>query len=913
MQPSRRGDHPLLNLALSLAGSAVLLSGCGSSASNTYFTPISTASISSTSTPSTRTPLKITVKFPVGKTSSQVPLDDQAKVFFVHVEDPETLDDLQDPIELQGNGDVTQTFTVEVDKKKERIRVACYNEDGEEVASGSDEVDESAAKTASASGDGVTVNVNTPVYNDQGTFVSFGPGPLFDNTGEQQQDVSGRMPAVLTDPSNSAVMYGGTASSGVWKTTDGGNTWTPLTDNQPTLATGALALDPNDNTNSTLYVGTGESNSNGFYGAGLLRSTDGGASFSLLPGSSVFARKAVSRVWVKPGAPNTILAGVFPVTGSNFGGSYIADDGNTGPFISTDGGQTFANAFQTSFGANPSRPCTDIVARPDDANWIFAAVDASGGTPANSGIYRSTDGGATWTQLSIKDSSNNVLVAPTQLSRIRLATAMSNSTPVLYALVGNEQGRDFRGLFATQDNGATWVEVKTSPTIPSLLGQQSNYDSCIAVDPINPLVVYLGGVGPIRVDGINLANGNATVVPIGPGSRSTSTQPHVDYQYFEAINVGGKTTLRATTDGGLYQLVDAAAATATTPWGNLNGNQATGRIESLQLYGLALNPRNAKQAWTGMQDNGSAYFDDNRRWTEVQGGDGTLARVDPVNPDIVYYASQYGANFLSRYTGGGKEASKATNITKGINTADPGEFVTPYVVHPTTPTRLAVGTNQVYETDNRGDTWSVTSGGPLDGTVTITALAYHPKSTGVLYAGLNNGKVFCRLSEGGQFTGKAVVTGFRISALAVDIDDATGKTAYATVPQFNPNGGKLFKTTDGGQTWADVSAGLPDSPAQSVYIDNSVAPNRIFVGTDTAGLFSREKTGTSFTAFGKGLPSVQITGIERAGLVLAIATYGKGMYQIPLTVEEKVAAPVVVGNAPSGPSARARANARSAR
>ena len=131
---------------------------------------------------------------------------------------------------------------------------------------------------------------------------------------------------------------------------------------------------------------------------------------------------------------------------------------------------------------------------------------------------------------------------------------------------------------------------------------------------------------------------------------------------------------------------------------------------------------------------------------------------------------------------------------------------------------------------------------------------------------------------------------------------------------FGPNTERgVFKTTDGGQTWADVSAGLPDSPAQSVYIDNSVAPNRIFVGTDTAGLFSREKTGTSFTAFGKGLPSVQITGIERAGLVLAIATYGKGMYQIPLTVEEKVAAPVVVGNAPSGPSARARANARSAR
>jgi len=265
--------------------------------------------------------------------------------------------------------------------------------------------------------------------------------------------VAGRITALAVDPTNANVVYAGAADGGVWKTTDGGIHWAPLTDTQPSLAVGSIAIDPSNH--STIYVGTGEENYNGdaYYGAGILKSTDGGTSWAQIKGpfggpNNAFAGGAfIGALAVEPDNSAVILAGVRIYMGT------------TGIYRSEDGGATWTSVLSASDGRA-------IVFDPSNGNIAYAALQSIG-------VYKSFDAGKTWAL--INGTGSNVL--PANVGRIALAIAPS-SPSTLYAGVQDAYSGSLLGFFKTIDGGANWVKLANTPDYCT---PQCWYDQAIGV------------------------------------------------------------------------------------------------------------------------------------------------------------------------------------------------------------------------------------------------------------------------------------------------------------------------------------------------------------------------------------------------------------------------------------------------
>ena len=280
-------------------------------------------------------------------------------------------------------------------------------------------------------------------------------------------------------------------AGGVWKTTDGGGSYVPLTDYLGDTAMGSVAVAKSQP--SVIYAGTGEANNSGDskYGIGLLKSTDGGATWSVIPGPpdhsglGAFVRRAISRIVVDPTDANTVYLTVTDFAANGLGG-------NTGVWKTADGGSTWTNTTAAA-GLDSFQPYSDLVIDPtvDPAAHhpltLYTAIGDYGGSTAN-GIYKTTDGGTTWTQLTTG-------LPTTNAGRIALALAPS-SPQTLYASISDDgsTGGNFGalvGLYKTTDGGATWAQISG---VPNYLGGQGWYDNVVVVSPTNPNTVFAGGV-----------------------------------------------------------------------------------------------------------------------------------------------------------------------------------------------------------------------------------------------------------------------------------------------------------------------------------------------------------------------------------------------------------------------------------
>ncbi|HEV3164036.1 MAG TPA: hypothetical protein VGZ22_08395, partial [Isosphaeraceae bacterium] len=444
-------------------------------------------------------------------------------------------------------------------------------------------------------------------------WTPIGPAPIANAQLAGNPDVSGRVTGIAADPTNPNIVYLTAAGGGVWKTTDGGLSWTPLTDNQATLSMGAIAVSKSNP--QVIYAGTGEANGfpgipradiapSIYYGRGVLKSTDGGATWTLL-GNTNFDRRTISKVAIDPTDPNTVFVavGAAPPTGL---------PGNTGVWKSTDGGQTWTN---TTTSISTSAAFSDLVMDPSNPNILYTAVGTPLGSAAN-GIYKTTDGGATWA------AAGN---APTGVKFGRIAIAISPSSPlVLYASYSDPATQGLSQMLVTKDGGKTWNATQGFP--PNYLGGQAFYDTALAVDPTNPSIVYAAG----SFNGFN-ANGFIGQIIVsrdGGGSWSDITVGvdgngvHPDHHAL-AFDSAGR--LLDGNDGGIWRL-DSAVAGAEK-WADLNTN-----LDITQFIGIALDPADATIAYGGSQDNGTEKFTGGLSWNMVQAGDGGYVRVDPKNP-----------------------------------------------------------------------------------------------------------------------------------------------------------------------------------------------------------------------------------------------------------------------------------------
>ena len=708
-----------------------------------------------------------------------------------------------------------------------------------------------------------------------GSWRPLGPAPIPISASVTN---SGRVSAIAVHPTNPNIVYVGTAQGGLYRTLDGGTTWTPLMDSALTLAIGAVAIAPSDPT--TVFVGTGEAalcGSGCFIGVGLYRITNADTNPVLSQvinkdagGADVFTGRAVGEIIVHPTDPNIVFAGTTT-------GVAGIGQGTTGAILPNAGLYRTTNAMSAdprftkiaingTLGAN--RSVVDLAVEPGNPNRMVAAVIGSG---SDGGVYLTTDAlAATPTfvrTLTTGDGST--------LGRTEFAVNKTGAVVTIFAATGTSSGT----LFKSIDGGATFNPAGGGTGFCS---SQCFYDIAVEVDPVDANRVYLGG-SPSLVFGRSTTGGAAFT--------NSSSGLHVDTQAF-ALAPSNPSIMYFGSDGGIWRTNDVKAAGAVA-WTSLNNTT----FSATQFMGLALHPTDRNYLIGGTQDNGTEFLaPDGTTWVRSDGGDGGFAAIDqnattPTN--VVAYHTYF--NQTSTQVGFQRALSTEPNgdpfwatfqgcrngsSNNGILCADQVLFYAPLVRGPGTPNTVYYGTNRLYRSIDMGTTMTDVSG-TLP--ARIGAIGIAPSNDNVRLVGLTTGAVFLSTTAGA--TTMTNVTG-PIPARYIGriaIDPANANVAYVALNGFGlPAGQHIWKTTNlltGTPTWTAAGTGIPDTPTNALAIDPANT-QVVFAGTDI-GVFRSENGGASWEPFSNGLPRIAVFGMEfqAAHRVLRIATHGRGIYE----------------------------------
>ena len=761
------------------------------------------------------------------------------------------------------------------------------------------------------------------------------------------QSTSGRMVAVAADPTDANTYYIAAAGGGVWKTTDGGSTYKALTDFLGDTAMGSIAVAPSNH--NVVYAGTGEPNFAGDsrYGIGLLRSTDAGASWSVIPGpvtasspNGVFYRKSISRIVVSPTNPKVVY--LSTVLGA-LNGNGFADGG---VWKTTDGGATWTNL--TAGKVDDNALFTDVAVNTHNPNILYTAVGYPGAYAGN-GIFKTTDGGATWTQLTgglPLPANGDPVGGQTTLALYSSADGNSDTLYVSIPSSGTaaknyQDTYNLLGLYKSTDSGATFTDLNA----PDYMTGQGFYDNAVVVSQSNPNVFFaagkvnyavVGGFYPGPTDYNNLRNlvgttdGGATFHDYSLGGGFVG--PHTDTH---ALTFTADGKLLDANDGGIWRLENPLVVNPTPPasdtdasndnikWSDINGN-----LNTLQFTGIALDPFNAGIAYGGAQDNGTSKLSGGV-WNQVIGGDGGFTHVDATNSQTVYQEF-YGIS-LERSDDGGQTFNP---IYHGINTldnspsfgevgtlngrTDPSPFYVPYKLDPLNQSRIVFGTNNIYFSPDRGGSVVVPPGadpntyiagdfvkigisGPNgNGFAPNAPAGASVDALGVagatIYAEIGT-HVFATFDNGVTWSDRSIPatlyvpptqnppnTGQAGNALSeFYVNPGNSLDVYATKPAFDDNSiGKIFRSTDGGLNWKDISGNLPDIPFNSVRLDRK--SGTLYVAGDD-GVYFSTNYGGSWGRIGGSLPTVQVVDLDVSNPtgLLGAGTHGRGLWTTPLS------------------------------
>ncbi len=678
-----------------------------------------------------------------------------------------------------------------------------------------------------------------------------GPGCNWLSVGPR--NINGRIKCLAIHPSNGLILYAGAAEGGVWKTTNGGQNWTPKMHDEASLAIGAIAIDPSNT--DTVYAGTGEpvylfsgtgplppgSSSLAWYyaGVGVYRSTNGGDTWTL---TGDIANDFIYRIAVDPFDSTHLICAGFSLTA-----------GVGGLCRSTNSGANWTTVLNGIF--------TDVLFDTNNTDRIYAGQ-------YNGGVLKSTNG-VTW------NVRNTGLPATNQIGRVSLSIARANPS-VLYAKLENDATGDLLGVYRT----TSAAEAPTGWSVVSAPGVDSGFlwwCSYVAADPTDTTgnTVWAGGVDIGRS-----SNGGTSwqLVTDAYGGTQPPTHPDQHDLVFDPTN---SNTVYIANDGGIFKGVFTGGTPPVT-WTKVS----TGLVAT-QFYDLHSSSASRSMFGGGTIDNGSLVSTGGQSWRHVYGGDGGYVAFHPTDPYTVYVQSQ-NAN-IRRSTNG---ANSFTSAKSGISGTGifPATVLTMDVVSPLT---LFAGTNRVFRTTNGGvgsGAWLAASG--AIGTVTEIAIA--PSSSAVVYAGTLTGSLY-RATDGGATATSFVnttptVTGWPsrwLSGIAVDNSDSN--RIYVTFLGFNGSATNtsdhvwrgVFNPTTTTWTWNLIASGLPDVPVGAMVIDP--ATSYLYIATDV-GVFRSTNDGASWAPFEAGLPNTAIVdlALDPVRNVLRAATHGRGTYRINL-------------------------------
>jgi photosystem II stability/assembly factor-like uncharacterized protein len=657
-------------------------------------------------------------------------------------------------------------------------------------------------------------------------------------------NVGGRVVDIEFNPVNPNIVYAGFATGGVFKSTDMGNSWFPVFDSLAVLTIGDIAIDPQNP--DVIYVGTGEANGghNNFPGGGVFKSVNAGLTWQFL---GLEQTTSIGRVLVHPTNSNIVyLAAV---------GSYFSPNPERGVYKSTDAGVT----WNQSLFISDSTGAIDIIMDPTNPNRMMAAMWERVRRPTSShlygpssGTYKTIDGGDSW---QIIPSSSGLPNSNSQnVGRIGLAISQNNPD-IVYALYTN--GADIISIYKSTDFGNSWLDKDPDNELSS--AGFSWYFGQVRVHPTNPNQVY--------------ALDQQFMVSTNSGDNWTERNvSHVDHHAF-AFHPGDPNIAMLGNDGGMNISNDAGLN-----WGSPL------QIPATQFYEIGLDASNSLAYYGGTQDNGTNRTLDGglNNWDHILGADGFYVIVDFTNPNIIYAEYQFGTLFKSE--DGGNDFNPALN---GINSNEPTNWDTPVIMDPNNSNILYYGTNYLYRTTNGASNWTKISpqltdynGGRLG---TITTIAVAPTNSNVIYVGSDDSHVWVSSDNG--TTWDEISDGLPIRWVTrVAVDPTNEDIVYVTFNglKWRDPQPHVFRSTNKGTTWSDISSNLPDAPVNAFAVD-PIEPSRLYLGNDV-GMYVSFNSGQSWWVLGEGLPILPIGDIEIHPTTreLVAGTYGRSMYKINL-------------------------------
>ncbi len=746
-----------------------------------------------------------------------------------------------------------------------------------------------------------------------GEIATFGGAPV----GLPLPNATGRVTAIVADPTSSGRLFVGTAAGGVWMRPDATSGFTPIFDSEPTLSIGAIALDTSTTPNPTLYVasGEGDGSNDSYYGEGIFVSSDSGSSWTQLGATEFDGASIGSLVIDTQTNPRTIFAAVTYGSSANRAqAGWIETQWNQmGVWRSSDGGVSWSTYPLGTFGtcayfSNQPCPATQLVIDPAIPSNLYAAIQWTG-------VFRSTDSGASWSQVAFPGFAGTI-------GRASIAARAG----IVYALLGAPDGNEFAGFFKSSDSGLTWTPeivpsadlgggVVIDGTSPANVSA-SMFDQTLAIDPADATgdTVIFGAVGIYRSTD---SGGDWTFLAQNGGTHSDQHAIAFDPESAHSFYLGN--------DGGVFYFDSSSSS-----WTGLNSSIGAEEVQSVGPH-----PTDNSLALAGMADNGTGRGNIamplDEAWGQVDALDGAFAIFDPTDPSFAYHSfatldagpaiaasSDGGSSWISAAPTASLRAAMASNGDAGAG------FYPPMVADPAQPGSVLFGAHKVYASSDGGITWTAETtqdltGGCGNGNCALEDLEIAPSDHTKAYAlametnttvwptplrlmvtAGENVQVSGANPQGAIWTDvtanlSPLVLPTDTQATGVAIDPYDYATAYLSVSGFTAATqiGHVFATHDFGATWTQVDGNpnneipppanaLPDIPVLRILVDaTDPTGNTLLAGTDI-GVFRSTDGGADWLPYNLGtIPAVPIFDLEQNhnGIIFA-GSFGRGVFEI---------------------------------
>ncbi|MDP8904527.1 MAG: hypothetical protein M3N29_04320 [Chloroflexota bacterium] len=679
----------------------------------------------------------------------------------------------------------------------------------------------------------------------------------------------GRTRAFVVSAADTDVMLAAGITGGIWRSEDAGASWSPITDTFSNIAVGALEIDHGNP--ATVYAGTGEayySDWQWYRGAGIMKSTDGGVSWSFLPSTVENASfRYVGDIEVSPNDPNRVYAAT-----------------TSGVWVSVDGGQTWGSdpvlALSSEFASRLGpTACLQLEVRSDRSPDVVFASCGHSRSAGGGQVFVSEDAGTagSWNRVPIARSSGPV-------GRIALAIAPGNQDVVYASVAAYDDSAE--GLYRSERGGAegTW-ELRTSPAqgAPDWYDRcgrrpnpQGSYDAVVAVDPTDSDRVWVGGIDLYRSADGGATIQRASVWDLEPqdGTPYTHADQHV-IAFHPAYDGTTNRTVYFGNDGGLFVTADDRATISQSGCAisGIAYESMNNRYGVAQFTGGALTSA-GDVVVAGTQDNGTWRLDGGgpNDWRQIWGGDGGNSLIAPDGSWVIASYPYFGFHYV---TGDFDGFPANEGITDGKN----GKFYPPLEMDPNDATVFWTGGAHVWRTTNAAESWTAASG-ELRGYVSAIAIA--PGNGNLVYVGTSFGTLYRSTDalaanptwQNVDSTG--VLPAATVGGIA--ISPADPNVVLASYQSFTGN--QLWRTTTGGEQWYSVDAAIPDVPINTVAF-NPRNPQMVYVGSD-AGVFESLDGGDTWRVANENLATTIVSRLvfRRDTSELYAFTFGRGAYRV---------------------------------